>query len=135
MSFVFTIKLMSEDALSEDELKDWHPNNSRVRLFLNNSMFSKRGTVLSVGPRVHDLEDLLTEKADPNAKFWDIHTALLPDLAELLKAVRENTKSCFTLEAYWFGERSSNQNKISIEELVQIIEQGKISTKTNFLVC
>ncbi len=64
-----------------------------------------------------------------------MQSELLPDLMRLLKIVRENTKSCFILEAYWVGGRSSNQMKVSVKELVRLIEQGKISTSANFLVC
>jgi len=135
MSFVFTITLSPEDALSKDELKLWHPIDSKVELRLGKSIFSKRGRFLSVEKRGQGSAGLLTDNADPDAEFWDMQPDLLPDLEKLLKIVRENTKSCFVLEVYWFGEGSSERIKISVDELAQIIEEGRISTKANFLVC
>jgi hypothetical protein len=135
MSFIFVITLSQEDALSKEDLKRWHPIDSKVELHLGKSLFSKRGRFLSVEKRGQGMQGLLTDHADPHAEFWDIHPDLLPDLAKLMKILRENTRSCFILEACWVNEGSSKHTKISIEELAKIIEEGKISTKANFLVC
>ena len=135
MSFVFTITLAPENALSHEDLRRWHPTDSQIELHLSKSMFPKQSTVLSVEKRGQGSQGLLTDNADPETKFWDIKSDLLPDLVKMLKVLRENTKSCFTLEAYWFGKRSSEQVRISIEELARLVEQGKIGTRANFLVC
>jgi hypothetical protein len=135
MSFIFVITLSEEDALSNDDLKRWHTIDSKVELRLGKSLFSKRGRFLSVEKRGKGMQGLLTDNADPHAEFWDLEPDLLPDLAKLMKILRENTQSCFILEACWINEGSSKHTKISIEELTKIIEEGKLSTKANLLVC
>jgi len=135
MSFVFVITLADEDALSKEDLTRWHPIDSKVALRLGKSFFSKRGRFLSVEKRGEGTEGLLTDNADPDAEFWDMQPDLLPDLAKLMKILRENIQSCFILEARWINEGSSEHTKISIDELTKIIEEGRISTKANFLVC
>ena len=135
MSFIFVITLSEEDALSKDDLKRWHPIDSKIELRLRKSIFSKRGRFLSVEKRGEGPQGLLTDNADPDAEIWDIQPDLLPDLAKLMRIVRENTKSGFILEAYWVGEGSSEHIKISVDELTKIIQEGRISTKANFLVC
>jgi hypothetical protein len=135
MSFIFEITLAQEDALSKDDLKRWHPTDSRVVLHLGKSLFSKRGTILAIGTPDYGAAGLLTDNADPDAEYWDMNPALLPDLVKLLKIVRENTKSCFEIEAYWIGERLAKPIQVSVDELGRLIEQGKISTKAHFLVC
>jgi hypothetical protein len=135
MSFIFVITLSKEDALNKEDLNRWHPIDSKVELSVGKSLFSKRGRVLSVQKRGKGMQGLLTDNADPHAEFWDIEPELLPDLAKLMKLLRENVKSCFILEACWFAEGSSEPIKVSVEELTKIIEEGRLSTKANFLVC
>ena len=135
MSFIFVITLAEEDALTKEDLQRWHPTGSKVELRLGRSWFSKRGRYLSVGTRRYGSAGLLSDNADPDKEYWDFEPDLLPDLATLLKTLREHTKSCFILEACWINEGASQHTPISIDELTRMIEEGRISTKANYLVC
>ncbi len=134
MSFIFTITLSDDDEMSNNDLSRWHPKDSEVELRLYKSIFSKRSTLLGVEKRGQGPGGLLTDNADPDALFWDIQSELLPEIANLLSQLRQNTKAGFLFCAYWAGEKSSGQIEISIDELVQVIKTGKIGTRTKYLI-
>jgi hypothetical protein len=134
MSFIFTVSLSRDDEMSKADLNRWHPADSKVELRLYKSIFSKHSTTLGIEKHGQGPHGLLTDNADPDALFWDIHPELLPEIAHLLILLRQNTKSGFLFRAYWAGDRSLEQVEISIDDLVKVIEAGKIGTKTKYLV-
>ena len=134
MSFIFTITLSQDDKLNQDDLKRWHPINTRVKLCLRKPLFSKRGNIISIEEQSWEVAGLLTDNADPDLPCWDMRNELLPEIAQLVKLLRQNTKSGFLLRAYWAGEHPINQIELSIDEMVDTILRGQIGTKTTYLI-
>jgi hypothetical protein len=60
--------------------------------------------------------------------------ATLPRLIEVLRVVRKHALAPFSFEAFWIGEPASEERRITIEELVELIEQRMIGTSTRYLV-
>jgi hypothetical protein len=135
MCLILTITLSKDDAISKDVLKSWVSPNLKVELYLAKSAFSKKSNILHASEvRQGCACSLLTDNADWNSLYSDMIPEFLPDLAQLLKLLRQNTKSGFSFQALWVGETPLEHIKISIDELVQVIENGKIGTKTKYLI-
>lgn len=135
MCLILTITLSKDEAISKDVLRSWGSPNSKVELYLVKSAFTKKGNILHVSEvRQGCACSLLTDNADWNSLYWDMIPEFLPDLTQLLKSLRKNTKSGFSFQALWVGETPSEHVKISIDELAQVIENGKIGTKIKYLI-
>lgn len=132
MSFEFFITLSNNDGMSRDDLRRWHPAETKVELRLYKSLFSNRGLTLRIVKRGEGEGGLLTDNADPDKPYWEMDVQLLPEIGHLLKLLRQNTKSGFSLQANWAGEYPKRQMEISIDEMVQIIEKGLIETRTRY---
>lgn len=132
MSFSFYITLSNNDRMNKEELHRWHPVETKVELHLNQSFLSKQGLTLSIVKRGEGEEGVLTDYADPDKAYWDMDVHLLPEIGHLVKVLRQNTKSGFSLQASWTGEHPTHQMEVSIDEMVQIIEKGLIGTRTRY---
>jgi len=58
----------------------------------------------------------------------------LAEIAETLKRLRKITKGVLAFEALWAGEKPTEEKEVSMEEMVRIIYEGRIGTKTRYLV-
>lgn len=134
MSFEFFITLSDNDEMSGDDLRRWHPLETDVELHLRKSLFSRRGLILRIVKRGKGEEGLITDHADPDKQYWDMDARLLPDISLILKMLRQNTKSGFSLQASWSGEYPSQQMGVSIDEMAEIVEKGLIETRTKYYI-
>jgi hypothetical protein len=135
MCLFITITLPNEKAISQDTLQSWQLPDLKVKFQLSKSIFSSRGRVLHIAdPRGGCACSLMSNRADPDKAVWDLEPEFLPDIAQLLKLLKQNRGCGFAFQALWVNERPLEQKQVSIEELAQFVEQGQISTKNGYLV-
>jgi len=77
---------------------------------------------------------MLTDEADWNAPAWDIQPTLLPPLANSLAFISERAANGLILEALWAGDRPEKNLKVSPDELLSIVRENRIGTKTRYIV-
>lgn len=76
----------------------------------------------------------LADSADWNAPTWDMIPDTLPRLVSALKAIRQHTTACFSFDALWIGESPAEERRTTLEELIHLVEQSRIGTKTRYLI-
>jgi hypothetical protein len=105
MSFILTITLSPNDKISEEALAQWVLPNAKVKFRLEKSISSKRAQILSLETtKGGSSQHFLTDNADPDARYWDMPRELLPEIASLLKILRQNTKSIFVFQCRFNSE-------------------------------
>ncbi|MBP6002197.1 MAG: hypothetical protein KA746_02070 [Pyrinomonadaceae bacterium] len=77
---------------------------------------------------------MLTDKADWNAEFWDLEPTLLLDTANLLFLVNNSVPNGFTFEALWAGDKPVETLRVSIGELINLVQKNQIKTKAKYVV-
>jgi hypothetical protein len=70
---------------------------------------------------------LLSEGADWNEPVWKLRGEILPRLAATLGSLHGKFEGGFTFEALWLGDQIKQQAKVSIDELVGIINENRIA--------
>jgi len=135
MCLSIKITLPNEKAISQDTLQSWQLPDLKVKFHLSKALFSSRGHVLYIAePKGGCACSLMSNHADPEKALWDLEPGFLPDIAQLLKLLRQNLGCGFAFQALWVNERPLEQKRVSIQELAQLVEQGQISTKNGYLV-
>jgi hypothetical protein len=135
MCLSLKVKLSEEDAPRSKEIAKLATEIAGVDIGPEHSLFRKRSSVLNISESGKGCAcSLLTDDADWDAETWDMHQSSLPKIAQGLRKLRENTKVGFVFEALWQGEKPTEEKKISIGELANIVESGKIGTKTRYLI-
>jgi hypothetical protein len=76
----------------------------------------------------------LADSADWDSPSWDMIPATLPRLAGILQVVRQNTGDVFSFQALWVGESAKEESRVTIDELICLVEQSKLGTKTRYWV-
>lgn len=77
---------------------------------------------------------MLTDDADWNAPAWDIQPTLLPHLANSLAFISERASQGFIFEALWAGDRPEKNLEVSPDELLSIVQENRVGTKTRYIV-
>ena len=76
----------------------------------------------------------LADSADGDAPTWDMDTETLPRLVSTLRAIREHTTASFSFEALWIDESAVEERRTSFDELIHVVEQNRLGTKTRYLI-
>ena len=58
----------------------------------------------------------------------------LPRLASILRTIRQHTTASFSFEALWISESPSEERCTTFDELLHLIEQSGLGTKTHYLI-
>jgi hypothetical protein len=74
----------------------------------------------------------LADSADWNAPTWDMMPETLPKLASTLRTIRQHCSEGFTFEALWIGDSATEERRLTIVELADLIEQSRIGTKSRY---
>lgn len=77
---------------------------------------------------------MLTDDADWNAPAWDIQPTLLPHLANSLALISDRASEGFTFEALWAGDKPEKYLEVSPNELLSIVRENRVGTKTRYIV-
>ncbi len=65
---------------------------------------------------------------------WDMIPDSLPRLASILRTIRQHTTTGFSFEALWIGETPAEERRTTFDELLRLVEQSKLGTKTRYLI-
>jgi hypothetical protein len=60
--------------------------------------------------------------------------ATLPRLAHILRSIRRHAQCRFSFEAIWISDSPTIEIRVTIDELVQLVEQSMLGTKTRYLI-
>ena len=58
----------------------------------------------------------------------------LPRLTSILRAVRQHTTTGFSFDALWVGESPVEERRTTFDELLRLVEQSRLGTKTRYLI-
>jgi hypothetical protein len=58
----------------------------------------------------------------------------LPGLVKTLRAISQHTTAGFSFDALWVGDSPDEECNTTIEELVDLVEQSCLGTKTRYRV-
>lgn len=135
MCLILTIRLADSDAQRASEIcraADL-PTCSVTRGIFG---FGRRsmGIVHIPGPAGGCGCSFLSDSADWDAPTWDMNPAALPRLTAILRSIRSQTSSGFNFDALWSGESHAEERRVTIEELAHLVEEGKLGTKTRYVV-
>lgn len=76
----------------------------------------------------------LADSADWDAPTWDMLPDTLPRLASALRAIRQHTTAGFSFDALWIGESPAEERRTTFDELIRLVEQSRLGTKTRYLI-
>jgi hypothetical protein len=77
---------------------------------------------------------MLTDEADWNAPTWDLREEVLPDLALALLFISETASNGFNFEAIWAGDKPEKSLEVSLNELLELVQQNRVGTKARYIV-
>lgn len=135
MCLILTIRLADSDAARASEVcraADLPTCLDNRRLFSIGRRPS--GIVHIPGPDGSCGCSFLADSADWNVPTWDMIPSTLSRLAGILRAMRRQTSRGFSFDALWAGESHAEECRVTIEELAHLAEEGKLGTKTRYLV-
>lgn len=92
------------------------------------------GTLNIAGPNGGCGCSFLTDNADWNAPTWDMLPDTLPRLVRILRTIRQQTTAGFSFDALWIGESPAEYRRTSFDELLRLVELGRLGTKTRYLI-
>jgi hypothetical protein len=92
------------------------------------------GTLSIGGPAGGCGCSFLADSADWDAPTWDMIPDTLPRLADILRAIRQHTTATFSFDALWIGESPTEERRIAFGELLHLVEQSRLGTKTRYLI-
>ena len=135
MCLILTVRLAQPDAARASEIcraADIPTCLEKQRLF---SFTSRPSGILQIpGPEGGCGCGFLADSADWGAPTWDMIPSTLRRLAGILRTIRQQTSTGFSFEALWVGESPTEECQVTIDELVRLTEQSKLSTKAKYLV-
>jgi hypothetical protein len=76
----------------------------------------------------------LSDDASWSAPTWSMAPEALPRLTVILRTIREQASHAFRFEALWIGESPIDERRVTIDELVHLVQQSQLGTKTAYLV-
>ena len=134
MCLILTVRLAEADAVRALEIC----RAAGLPTWSENWLFSFRrwppGVVHLPGPYGDCGCGFLAPGWSLNAPTWNMVPSTLPRLAATLRAMRQETSSGFSFEALWANEPSTEEQRVTIDELAHLIEQSKLGAKTRYIV-
>ncbi len=76
----------------------------------------------------------LGDSADWDAPTWDMIPDTLPRLVSTLQAIRQHTTAGFSFDVFWIGESPAEERHATFDELIHLVEQSSLGTKTRYLI-
>ncbi len=135
MCLVLSIKLSEKDALLAEQIAVASTFSEGLEVQAKQRWLRRRTPFLSIFEHSQGCAcSLLTDDADWDAPAWDMHELALPKLASTLRKLRDSCSQGFVFEAMWIGDAPAEERRVTIDELVEIIREGKVGTKTKYHV-
>jgi hypothetical protein len=63
-----------------------------------------------------------------------MNLSTLPRLAAVLQTIRNMAPGGFSFDAMWIGESPKEERRVTIDELLALVEQSQLGTRTRYLV-
>lgn len=134
MCLILTVRLADADSPRIAEIAhaaglSAAPKRSWSRLARTSS-----GTLNIAGPAGGCGCSFLADSADWDAPTWDMIPDTLPRLVDILRAIRQHTTAGFSFDALWIGESPAEERRTRFDELLRLVEQSNLGTKTRYLI-
>lgn len=84
--------------------------------------------------RLDGVHDLLTDAADWNAEYWDMHLDKVEPLVEALRDIYKLSPAGITVRANWAGNTPTSEEELSIDEMLNIVRNSRLGTLTNYVI-
>jgi hypothetical protein len=110
-------------------------STDEIKAYKEKRLFGRTPRYLFIASGVGNCAcDLLTDNADWDAETWDIIPSYLPHISSVISNLYQHLSEGFLFEALWAGDSPTVRKEVSIAEMVQIIQNNKIETKTTYQV-
>jgi hypothetical protein len=135
MCLILTVRLSKFDSQRSAEIaKAADLSGCRAKWRLPAFLKARQAALSIPGPEGGCGCSFLADSADWGAPTWDMIPETLPRLSSVLRAIRDHCSAGFAFEALWVGDSPTEERHVTIDELSSIVEQGRIGTKTRYLV-
>ena len=134
MCLILTVRLAEADAPRTAEIAQAAGLPIAPKRWWSRLTRSSSGTLSIAGPAGGCGCSFLADSADWDAPTWDMIPDTLPRLADILRAIRQHTTAAFSFDALWIGESPTEERRIAFGELLHLVEQSRLGTKTRYLI-
>jgi hypothetical protein len=97
-------------------------------------ILGNRGLAKEAASQKFQLHQLLGDDADWNAPTWTFQDELIPDYCTNLLNLFNSTAEGFSFQAVWVGENPKTTQQVTIDELIFLLKNNKLGTKTKYVV-
>ena len=135
MCLILTVHLVEPDAARESEICFAAGIPIRPRKWQRFGFVHRpSGAIQIPGPEGGCGCSFLNDTATGDSLTWSMNYATVPRLTGILRSIRHQTSGSFSFDAMWIGESPTEECRVTIAELVHLVEQLKLGTKTRYLV-
>ncbi len=82
----------------------------------------------------NELQDLLNDRHEQPADYWDFHQAGLALLTRKLSKLFAVSNGGFTFQATWSGADPLKIESLTCSEFIAIVSSNKVGTRTKYIV-
>ncbi len=134
MCLILTIRLAEVDSARTAEILQALGLACASKHWWSRFTRTPSGTFTIPGPSGGCGCSFLADSADFDAPTWDMIPDTLPRLSEILCALYQHTTAGFSFDALWVNEYPAEERRISFNELLQLVAQSRLATKTRYLI-
>jgi hypothetical protein len=131
---ILTVRLAKADAARTTEIAQAAGLPTTSKHWWSRLAPTSAGTLNIAGPDGGCGCSFLADSADWDAPTWDMVPDTLPRLAGILRAMRQHTTAGFSFDALWIGEPPLEEQRTTFDELIRLVEQSRLGTKTRYLI-
>jgi hypothetical protein len=135
MCLILTVRLSDSDTPNAPEIRRAAGLQKCAEDKSFSGLFRKQSPNFGIpGPEGGCGCSFLADSADWNAPTWDMIPSTLVRLSTILRVIRQKTTGGFIFEALWIGESPASECRLTIGDLVRLVETSKLGTKTRYFV-
>ncbi len=131
---ILTVRLADADSPRTGKIAEAAGLAAAPKRWWSRLAHTPAGTLNIPGPDGGCGCSFLADSADWDAMTWDMIPDSLPRLASILRTIRQHTTTGFSFEALWIGETPAEERRTTFDELLRLVEQSKLGTKTRYLI-
>ena len=134
MCLMLTVRLAEADSVRTTEIVQAAGLPCVPKRWWSRFAHAHSGALNIPGPEGGCGCSFLIDNADWNAPTWDMIPDTLPRLVNILRAIRQHTTAGFSFDALWIGESPAEERHTTFDELIHLVEQSTLHTKTRYLI-
>lgn len=135
MCVFLTVKLSDEDSGRIDEIAAAAPLSDGLTVAPIRGLFQKRTSTLHIfEPKQGCACSFLTDNSYQEDDTWDIRPEVLLQLAPALQVLRNQTINGFSLDLQWVGDKTTEEKRITVEEMTEIVRDSRLNPQVKYLV-